>query len=190
MGLLKETLANIFYKSRYIIDDKEKYIFYKIIDSYFLEDGEHFTIQCINKKSMFHAKISEIVFDTDILYGFHPIQACYIGMEYAKQFKTFDDRTSEKNYEAVKHNRINRYGTYALLSQDRKGDICFAKKSSPEQFIMDPRDIALSKELIVEFDASEAFYIGFLAGLKLHNPVKDSLLRQHQQKIPHLRIVK
>lgn len=189
MGLLKEKLSNIFYKNRHAVDDKEKYIFYKIIDSYFLEDGEHYTIQCINKKSMFNAKINEIVFDTDILCGFHPIQACYIGMEHAKQFKTLND-PSEKNYDHVKNNCISRYGIYTLLSQDRKGNICFAKKDSLEQFIMDPRDIALSKELIVEFDASEAFYIGFLAGLKLHNPVKNSPASQHQPKKPYLRVVK
>lgn len=187
MSLLKETLANIFYKSQHPLDDKEKYIFYKIIDSYFSKGVEHYTIQCINKKSMFHAKINEIVFDTDILYGFHPIQACYIGMEYAKQFKTLNI-TSEKNYNAVKDNCISRYGIYTLVAQDRKGDISFVKKGTQKQFVMNPRDIALSKELIVEFDASEAFHIGFLAGLKLHNPVKDSLL--HQQKRSYLRIVK
>ena len=36
---------------------------------------------------------------------------------------------------------------------------------------MDPRDIALSKDLIEEFDAMQAFHIGYLAGLKLRLPI-------------------
>jgi hypothetical protein len=39
---------------------------------------------------------------------------------------------------------------------------------------MDPRDIALSEELITEFDATQAFYIGLLAGLKINNIAKQN----------------
>ncbi|MEO8400308.1 MAG: hypothetical protein ABI597_00745 [Gammaproteobacteria bacterium] len=54
---------------------------------------------------------------------------------------------------------------------------------------MDARDIALSKKLITEFDATQAFYIGLLAGLKINNPAKQN--REHlNTKQPNLYLVK
>ena len=55
---------------------------------------------------------------------------------------------------------------------------------------MDPRDIALSEEIITEFDASQAFYIGFLAGLKI-NIFIDTINSNHSKiKKPTLYLVK
>jgi len=57
-----------------------------------------------------------------------------------------------------------------------------------EQFLMDPRDIALSRSLIEEFDAVQAFCIGVLAGLKFANPkIEENALSI--TKAPHLRLV-
>jgi hypothetical protein len=47
---------------------------------------------------------------------------------------------------------------------------------------MDPRDITLSEELISEFDAAQAFYIGLLAGLKLNNPINKLKIFQESKK--------
>jgi hypothetical protein len=61
--------------------------------------------------------------------------------------------------------------THAL--KNREGSICFVNISTNEKFIMDPRDIALTEQLIQEFDAAQAFYIGLFAGLKINNPTKN-----------------
>ena len=50
---------------------------------------------------------------------------------------------------------------------------------------MDPRDIALTEELISEFDAAQAFYIGLTAGIKINNPTKNLAPNK-----PYLQIVK
>jgi len=47
------------------------YIFYKIVDS--IQEDDDFVLQCINTKATFRAKISEIVFDIDILLTFRSI---------------------------------------------------------------------------------------------------------------------
>ena len=55
---------------------------------------------------------------------------------------------------------------------------------------MDPRDIALPKELIEEFDAAQAFYIGVWAGFKFVNPVLNAQEDNKKRKIYHLQLVK
>ncbi len=83
---------------------------------------------------------------------------------------------------------VCRYGKYKLCFQNREGKICFTEKKSNKNFTMDPRDIALSEELISEFDASQAFYIGLTAGLKMNSPI-DKQSKQKTTNTPYLRIV-
>lgn len=169
-------------KNDHSINEKSNYIYYKIVD--FIKN-EKYALQCINTSAIFYASISEIVLDTDILYALHPIQACYIGIEYARHIKKHNfQKTVQKN----KNYKINsypgcRYGKYNLYSQDRQGNLCFINITTHHEVIMDARDIALSEELISEFDASQAFYIGLQAGLKINNPIK-------KENRPFLQIIK
>jgi hypothetical protein len=158
-------------------DNRAGYIFYKIIGSTSSYGIEHYQIQCINKKAIFHAKISDIISDRDILHGLHHVQACYVGMEYARELKAANKNTASTHpHQAFSDEFFHRYGCYSLRLQDRKGNISFIHKKSGKHFLMDPREIALSKEIIEEFDASQAFYIGLLSGIKLNNtaPVFDN----------------
>lgn len=181
MGLLSG-IYDILYK-KYRVDEKTHFIFYKIVDS--LNEGEEFVIQCINTNGIFNATIMDIIFDIDILHGLHPIQACYIGIEYSKflkkgmaPFKFQDNQRKLKKYS------VFRYGTYQLSYQDRKGNICFANYYTGEVFIMDPRDIAFSESLIKEFDAAQAFHIGLFAGVKLNH------VGSRADHIPNIRLLK
>ncbi len=151
---------------------KSNHIFYKIVDSI---NDEEFTLQCINTNALFYAKITEIVFDTEIRQGLHPVQSCFIGIEYAKHVKKDESKlkTIKVNNQKINQHSLNRYGCYSLCYQNRNGELCFINNITNEQFIMDPRDIALSEELISEFDATQSFYIGLLAGLKINNLEKQ-----------------
>lgn len=155
----------------------EDYIFYKIVDH--SDETSLYKLQCINTFSLFDSSLGEIVFDLDILHGLHPIQACYIAIEFSRKSHSEELKISSK-----KNTNISRYGKYQLYSEDRIGNIHFFDKFSKQELVMDPRDIALTEELIEEFDASEAFYIGFRAGRKLG--VKIAQVR----KAPYLRLVK
>ncbi len=163
-------------------DSRAAYIFYKIIDS---NNQGKYLLQCINTKAIFQISMTDMVFDITILYGLHPIQSCYIGIEYAKTLIAFNGSAeSPKNRaEDLPEHPASRYGRYAVCYQDRKGKICFVDKKTTEKIVMDPRDIALTEELIQHFDAVQSFYIGLLAGLKLHNP-EGSFRR------PHLTLIK
>ena len=162
------------------------YILYKIVDSYAKEEIFYYKIQCINTKAVFNMTLQDIVFDVDILYGLHPVQGCYIGIEYATNIKNLGVHERPKSifnkYSAC------RYGKNNLLYQDRNSLLGFECKKTGEQFLLDPRDIALSKECVEEFDAVQAFCIGVLAGIKFSNTRENS--NALKAKAPHLRLIK
>ena|SRR3990167_7437038 len=168
--------------------DKEFFILYKIVDSYSTEFEEHYRVQCINTKVILELTVEDLVFDLDILYGLHPVQACFIGIEYAKLWKTrmLDPENHGKPLNPMGRYAGYRYGSLNLLYQNRNGLLGFVCLNSGEEFLMDPRDIALSRELIEEFDVAHAFCIGVMAGNKMINPVVQS---RHVVR-PSLRLVK
>lgn len=187
-----KTLSSIFDSTfKKIRTDKNGHILYKIVDMYIEKDVEYYKLQCSYTKAILHVTIQDIVFDLDILYALHPIQGCFIGIEYAKVIKaTIKNSTSQEK----QRNKLNtypmcRYGSYNLLYKDRRGFLGFECKDNDQQFLMDPRDIALSRELIEEFDAAQAFYIGVWAGLKFVNPV-DVQEHHKRRKVSHLQLVK
>lgn len=83
MGVVAELFSSINPFKRARIDGKINYIFYKIVDF----DGSQYVLQCINTRAIFRYNIVSLVQDIDILYGLHPSQACFIGIEFAKYFK-------------------------------------------------------------------------------------------------------
>ena len=170
MSLLAEILSSFIRRNSRYKDIKSNHVFYKIVDSI---NNNEFALQCINTNTLFYAKITDIIFDTDILYGLHPVQSCFIGIEYAKYIKKHK-HPSKTNSQKINQYSLSRYGYYSLCYQNRNGELCFINNITNEQLIMDPRDIALSEELINEFDAAQAFYIGLLAGLKINNPAKQN----------------
>jgi hypothetical protein len=190
MGLLAQIFSSLTTKKQHINDEKSNYVFYKIVD--FTQENKMYSLRCINTYAIFHAKIMDIVYDTCILQGLHPIQACYIGIEYAKYLKKINiqNNTETKKNEKMNGYFVCRYGNYSLIYQDRKGDICFVCKKTGERYLMDPRDIALSEEIISEFDAAQSFHIGLCAGLKLNNKITGYNDVKLNKNSPLLTIVK
>jgi len=166
----------------------KRHVFYKIVD--FKEEKNKYAIQCINTSAIFYAQIGDIVNDTDILYRLHPAQACYIGMEYAEIFYKNQNHSTEKmNMKKFERISFSRYGVYNILYLDREGNIAFFNKKTKEEYLMNPKDIALREELINRFDAQQAFYIGLNAGFKLKSSVKKQ--RKNCFLTPHyLKIIK
>jgi hypothetical protein len=177
---------SLFYRkhaSRDLKNNISDYVFYKIVG--FDEGTSKYTIQCINTSTVFESSISEILSDIDILHHLHPIQACYIGIEYAKEKNI--QISPVKNISTYSHFR---YGTYYIHYQCRNGLICFINKLTNEEFLMNPCDIAFSKEKIEQFDAIHAFYIGYSSGLTIQNKNSSSNKFSYKNKKPHLSIVK
>jgi hypothetical protein len=187
MSFLSGVFSNFFYKIRE--SGMNDFIFYKIVDSYFADNTEYFKIQCINTAAVFSSTTFDIVFDSDLLLGLHPSQSCYIGIEYAKLLSSENHFESQRLNPETKLERFlaPRYGKFAIYCQDRSGDINFFQKNDNQFFYMDPRDIALSRDLICNFDAGQAFYIGLQAGLKL---TKKVIIPEKSTEKTYLRLVK
>jgi hypothetical protein len=170
--------------------DKSDFIHYKIVDSNMGSSREYYKVQCIYTKAILDLSIEDIVFDLDILHGLHPTQGCFIGIEYAKIIKNNErnPQIQEKSRKIISQYSVSRYGNYNLLYQTRNGHLGFESKRGNEQHLMDPRDIALSQELIEEFDATQAFCIGVLSGLKFVNPMIQN--QSANDKKAYLRLVK
>lgn len=170
--------------------NKNPYILYKIVDSYSISKKESYKIQCVNTKALFSISIQELVFDISILHGLHPVQGCFIGIEYAKVTRAMNPELQNKNKEFESIQSICRYGIFNLLYQTRKGLLGFENIRSKELFLMDPRDIALSKEFIEGFDVAQAFCIGIHAGHKFAYSTETTPFLPKGVKFKHLRLIK
>lgn len=159
-----------------------QYVFYKIVDT--CDEKDYFTLQCINTSALFYLTLEEMIADVDIIYSLHPVQACFVGIEYTKLMQQRANQTRCRDNALVRYQQ-HRYGRYQIVAQDRARNITFIDSQSQVGYTMDPRDIALTEALISEFDAVQAFYIGQLAGVQIHNPVPA---KPSQQR--HLRLVK
>lgn len=190
MGFLTDIVLSFVNRDQYSKDRKKSnYILYRIID--YVPKREEYILQCINKKAVFYSKLAEIISDIDILYGLHPIQACYIGIRCSEYLRKTKTNILAKN--SVRNSReyeVCRYGRYFICSEDRKRNIYFTDHDTHEKFLMDPCDISVIKNLIQEFDATHAFHIGLLAGYKLNKKYYIHEEKYKNTKLKHLSIVK
>lgn len=163
------------------IGEKKDFIFYRIVGTF---SSEEYILQCINTNALFRSKTIDMVFDPDILHGLHPIQACYIGLRYSSQINQPNTKTIGKNFK--NEYLLSRYGKYRLVYENRSGELSFTDSETNTALLKDPRDIALSEELISEFDAAQAFYIGLTAGIKIDRPGNNPIIKHFS----HLTIIK
>lgn len=164
---IRKTLNQIFYSKPVKDKEQNSYILYKIVDSYVINQVEYFKVQYINTKAIMILSLNELIFDIPILYGLHPIQGCFIGIEYSKaiQRNLGIDQVYSKTSQLAELE--SRYGLYNLLYQKRNGLLGFENKLTNHQLVKTPQEIALSKDFISEFDVSQSFVIGLIAGQKI-----------------------
>jgi hypothetical protein len=162
MELLKKTLS----KAMSCIGIKRKQnkdkVIYKIIDK---DKNDTYMLQCINSKSVFEANILEIIFDTDILHGLHPLQSCFIGIEYALYVRAVYKNTIKMDVFYI--DKITSSSKFKLKYINRKGLICYVATTTNEEEIIDPKEAVFIDSIIKEFHPGESFYIGFCAGKKM-----------------------
>ena len=141
-------------------------VIYKIINE---GKNRDYILQCVNSKIVFEASILEIIFDTDILHGLHPLQSCFIGIEYAFYIKSLN-KTKEINQgkiDMLSTHKITSFNKLKLKYINRKGFICYVNSTTNEEEISDPKEIVFIDSIIKEFHPSESFYIGFCAGKQM-----------------------
>lgn len=139
---------------KHLPSNKGKYIFYKIVD----KSHNLYTIQCINTKAIFNISLVNLAHDIDLLQALHPVQACYLGIEYSKYIKTGKSKL-KTGFESFSSHSLSRYGRFIVNFQDRNNYIGFTDKFTNETYLKHSSEIAFSS-LIHEFDANDAFLIG------------------------------
>ena len=181
MEFLKQPIS--WFKSNFPGNQKKsKYILYKIVG---MVEQHVFTLQCSYSKSTFQANISEIIHKEELLHSLHPLQACFIGIEYAMHIKHIVINGNE----VIRSSNCDYpYGKYFIKQQDRDGNIYFFNKYTNEDIIMKPIDIVFSEKIISNFHAEQAFHIGFQAGLYLYkNQKKVTYLKNYTPSSSNLK---
>lgn len=158
--------------------DISSFIFYRIVR--YFENENCFTMQCINTNVLFNIGISSLLFDFDILYSLHPVQACFVGIRAAPFF--CQNTEFRFNDGGDWHQNCSRYGSYRILYLDRKSRVHFYDKKNSKEHVMNAAEIAGTRELISEFDSVQAYYLGYLSAL--------GMLRSAARKATTLRLVK
>lgn len=130
---LKKTFSDLFNKTfKKTTSDKDNLILYRIVDSSTENSEERYKLQCTYTKAILDLSIQEIVFDLDILHGLHPIQGCFVGIEFAKILKAHvnNPQFGEQYQKITTTYAICSASDYSLLYQDRKGFLGFECKQS------------------------------------------------------------
>jgi len=169
-------------------NNKADYIFYRIVD--YINTKHEYVLHCLNTRALFNYVITEITQDITIISGLSPQQACYIGIEYAKYLKSHSESVQKKMKLKTENYLTCRYGKYRICYEDRIKNICFICIKTKEEFLMSPKEICSSEEFIEEFDSLQAYYIGFLAGLRNYEQEKPTINTTSVFSVPYLRIVK
>lgn len=162
---------------------RKNYIFYRIVD--YIADTDEFLLQCINTKATFSMSLCDLILDSEVLFGLEPGQACFIGLKYSQLQHSASIDASKLSHETIPLQ--SRYGLFIIENKLPNGALQILHKKTYERIVMDPRDIALSEEMINEFDASQAFYIGVLSDGNIEKPRSNPT---RQFKNTHLRIIK
>lgn len=154
----------------------DSFIFHKIVDE--LPSG-NLLLHCINTGATFDMSAIEIAFDLSVLKSLHPTQACYIGLECSSAKKWAKIKSKLQNrYDSF----MPRYGKLNLNYTTRNGYIGFIDVVKNESHCMYSKDLALSNDIMKEFDAINAFYIGFVAGQHINRSksiqaIKDNAIQ-------------
>lgn len=187
MGLF----AALFHKTEFLqknsvaIPKMQDFVFYKIID--YDENLYQCFLQCINTSQMFRASLVDIINDFDILYGLHPIQACFVGMEYAKYLRKKQNLSENKKISPkVSQCGQSRYGRYSILYYKKNGYFVLLCKESGRELTESAYNLAFSKEWMQDFDANEAFYIGQEAYKILMNSTHSNDNRPQHNNVYYL----
>ena len=151
--------------------EKNGYVIYLIVDE--TKRGDY-CLRCVNKKDIFMISRERLVLDNTILFGLHPIQSCFIGMEAAKHPVMSEQTMRSEQSLAHVGNILNRYGCYTIHSVQRDGKMVFYRQADQQRFALYPDEIVKVESFISEFDSSQAFYIGYSAGQRQLNLAQRS----------------
>ena len=128
--------------------------------------------QFINTRQTHDIELSRVLEDTDYIIGLHPIEACYLGVE----FELLNVALTEAHKTKIEYiSKLYRFGELKYLSTvpDLSGDkIRYKDIIHNEIYIKCPIKLSKSLNLIDKFDPAQAFVIGIEAQKKINHMIK------------------
>lgn len=166
----------------------DKNYIYKIQEIDELED--QVIISCQGRGAAIRASIDDIGNDEYIVNSLPPHHACWLGYYYGKKWLKVKNKGKYSNC-SDRYTGYSKQEIFKIIGQNRAGEILYKNILNEVLYQENPIQLAKSKT-ISKFDASQAFYIGFLAALKaVKTPSTD--FNENMKPIknkPYLRVVK
>lgn len=130
------------------------------------EQKQFVLLQVRGKTAYIRKTFLEVIGDKYIIYNLSSLEACWIGAHYGRALRA----SSEKNEVSKKMKQVsyllkNKPSKYKIVFLDKENNLGYINKKTHDFFLESPLTIAQSKNIITEFDAGQACYIGILAGL-------------------------
>lgn len=153
-------------------------------------DSENQTLilHVIRKNIFIKQSFAEIIANPALISGFNPEEACWIGIYYGKALHSAaHGKTHLKNIKKACYLLHYHHGAYKIMSEHRDGKITCLHTKTRTTVCVDPLSIAKDSIFIRQFDATQACYIGMLAGIKLD---KSENKEESLSSVPFLRLVK
>lgn len=148
----------------------EKKYLYKIEE--INEPLNQVVISCRGKGATLVSTIEDMGYDQYIITSLPPHHACWIGYYFGKNW--YINKNQQKINSSSPQHPSHQNSNYRIICQDRFGDITYQNSQNGLIYKMDPIELAKSKTIIL-FNSSQAFYIGFLAGLKNSKDIKKEI---------------
>ena len=135
--------------------------------------------------------IEEAVNNLNLINHISAIEACYLGGHYAETQNSAKSNNSKRRTTPVSFSIKKGTERCRILYENRDGFVGYYDKKLNEEFTEHPINIVKNENLIAHFNSSQAFYIGFLAGLKYQKEKNrpDKKEKRITNKKPYLRLV-
>ncbi len=154
----------------------------------------------IRKRALFlKCKLAEAIADISIIEQLNPIDSCWLGGYYGRALRaSYEGRLPLKKAEKALNFLLDKEdGRYKVIFQNRRGEVGYLDKITKQEFVEHPLTIANNKHIISKFEASQACYIGVLAGISLEKfstidkkNINSNKAKELLNRPPKLRIVK
>ncbi|OGT41295.1 MAG: hypothetical protein A3F13_09865 [Gammaproteobacteria bacterium RIFCSPHIGHO2_12_FULL_40_19] len=141
-------------------------------------------------RAVLKLSIAEAIADPSIIANLLPVQACWLGYYAGLLYDPAEIQKQKqylKNAEGVFSLKCAA-GQYRVVSQDRKGEITYMKSNDTDVITEYPINIVQDEVTISKFDASQACYIGILAGIYVTKYGNNA--QTIQKKPPILHVIK
>lgn len=173
-------IFNYFYDKNNNCQEKSNQAIYRIVGK---TPESDYLLHCVNTSAVIAITINEIFHDKKILSGLSQKQACYLGIEYYLSVNKNENFLSDFCI-------FNVNGLLSLKYYDRHGNVCFQDVKTKKEYCMDPRDIALSTDILNKFESIQAFYIGILCAIKRRNNNQKTIKKDQRKYYKYLEIIK